>query len=271
MTGSLDNFFENFSVRHLIGNHNACEKDWRENDVSYLFHKFYFFTGGEGYLKIEDEVFRPRPGDFCFIPSGTVHSHWQNPDDPVTQYWSHFETDLPEGRHFTYNREALFCRPDRETTKRIFSRLVDRREDLFRPLDRKIALMGLMKIYLEQIDPCLVLSYDESSLIHRVNLYISEHMAEDIRLADLAEAVHLHPNYFVSLFRKKTGSTPIEYLNARRLQKAQRLLDEKEDLTIGEVSGLVGFCDYRYFGRLYKKRFGLPPSRLRVRFRGNSG
>lgn len=46
MKGREDNlFFDNLKVRHLAGRFNTCDPNWTEINVSYLFHKFYYFTG----------------------------------------------------------------------------------------------------------------------------------------------------------------------------------------------------------------------------------
>ncbi len=271
MKSSDNDFFDSLSIRHLIGNRNTCLRDWREDNRRYVFHKFYYFLGGEGHIRTEDALFHPRAGDLCFIPAGTVHSHWQDRDRPVVQYWTHFETVLPEGRRFRYHRDAFLCRPDRERTERAFSFVLTSPSDPFFPLKSRISLMELLMIFLEEVEPSLVLRSDRTSPVQRVNRYIADHIGEDIRLADLADVAHLHPNYFVSAFKKSCGSTPMEYVNSLRLREADRLLRENRDMTISEAASRVGFGDYRYFSRLYKRRFGMLPSRMRASLPGGKG
>ena len=54
--------------------------------------------------------------------------------------------------------------------------------------------------------------------------------------------------------------TPIKYLNDFRLNKARHLL-EKGDKSIFEVSYALGFKSMSYFGKAYKEKFGIAPSK----------
>ena len=62
------------------------------------------------------------------------------------------------------------------------------------------------------------------------------------------------------LFREETGTTPIEYRNRLRIQRACQLLRGRE-CTIGEIAALLGFESVYYFSRVFKKLTGVAPSR----------
>jgi AraC-like DNA-binding protein len=81
-----------------------------------------------------------------------------------------------------------------------------------------------------------------------------------ITLQDLAGIVHLHPNYFIQYFRKRLNVSPIEHLNILRLEKAAQLLIRYPECTVAEIAMEVGFRDYRYFSRIFRKRYGITPS-----------
>ena len=84
----------------------------------------------------------------------------------------------------------------------------------------------------------------------------------DIRLDDVATAVFLSPNYFSSLFKKITGYTFSNYLMKLRVQAARDLL-QQTSIPIKEIVYQVGFEDYNYFNRTFKKLQGIPPARFR--------
>ncbi len=63
------------------------------------------------------------------------------------------------------------------------------------------------------------------------------------------------------LFRSHFGVTPVEYLNARRLERAKVLLLNPR-LTISEIAFAVGFRDAGYFSRKFRAQTGLPPGRF---------
>lgn len=75
----------------------------------------------------------------------------------------------------------------------------------------------------------------------------------------LSEHVDLSPNYLCSLFKKQTGSTINDFITKVRLDKA-RILLEKTDLKLYEITERVGLQDANYFSILFKEEYGMPPS-----------
>lgn len=86
----------------------------------------------------------------------------------------------------------------------------------------------------------------------------------DIKLKDIADSVHLSPNYFHKLFKSTYGISPLEYLTNERIKKArlELLCSEK---TITAISSDCGFSSYSYFCTVFKKNCGVTPSDFRKR------
>jgi AraC-like DNA-binding protein len=55
--------------------------------------------------------------------------------------------------------------------------------------------------------------------------------------------------------------TPTKYLVSKRLIHAEKLLSTGK-YSIKEVAEMSGFCDVKYFSRVVKKEYGVPPSKL---------
>lgn len=100
---------------------------------------------------------------------------------------------------------------------------------------------------------------DTRSGIHQSILYIQEHYHEQIKLEVLAEIAGLTPTSYSREFKRVTGLPPINYLNAHRISQAKRLLSEKE-LTVKEVSSVIGFGSEFYFSRMFKRFVGVSPT-----------
>ena len=49
-----------------------------------------------------------------------------------------------------------------------------------------------------------------------------------------------------------------------RLERAKKLLEEGKVLSIQEVAMMVGYDDAYHFSKLFKKRYGMPPSQSRM-------
>ena len=68
--------------------------------------------------------------------------------------------------------------------------------------------------------------------------------------------------YFSNLFLKKTGFSPLQYLNMLRIRKACQYLDNT-NMKINQIAPLVGIDDNFYFSRLFTKVMGITPSQYR--------
>lgn len=92
--------------------------------------------------------------------------------------------------------------------------------------------------------------------------HIEQNISDELKIGDLATRVYLSPHYFRKLFREVTGLTPIEYINKIRISKAAQLLSA-QNLSVAEVSEIVGINDVNYFSRLFKAVTGCSPSDFR--------
>lgn len=89
--------------------------------------------------------------------------------------------------------------------------------------------------------------------------YISQHYSQNISVQELADMLHLNYNYFSRLFKQETGLSPIQFISALRVKKAEYLL-KYTSLSVSEIGRAVGFNDVLYFSRAFKRCTGLSPS-----------
>lgn len=92
--------------------------------------------------------------------------------------------------------------------------------------------------------------------------WIEEHFAEDIRLEHIAEALHLSKFYLSRLFRRETGGSLSDYLIARRVKQACRLL-YTTSRSVEQISAEVGYPNVSYFIRIFKQAMGTTPLQYR--------
>lgn len=78
----------------------------------------------------------------------------------------------------------------------------------------------------------------------------------------LAQEFHYHPNYLSQIFRAETGMTVTAYLNALRLEEAEKLL-LNTDLRINAIATACGFHDDKYFLKTFKRLHGVTPTEYR--------
>lgn len=90
--------------------------------------------------------------------------------------------------------------------------------------------------------------------------YLEENYEKDLSLKKIAEQFHLNASYISQLIRSETGLTYTQYLTELRINKAKELL-KTTSLSLAEVSEAVGFNDYFYFIKKFKKEVGVTPGK----------
>ena len=101
--------------------------------------------------------------------------------------------------------------------------------------------------------------------IQMVQQYIEAHIQETITVSDIASHVFINAQYLMRIFKKETGMSITEYITARRISLAGRLLRDS-DYTVNFISDCVGFESCSYFIRVFKKQTGFSPGEYRVQF-----
>lgn len=89
--------------------------------------------------------------------------------------------------------------------------------------------------------------------------YIDEHIYEAISLSSLAVHLHLSREYTATLFKKEVGIPVSAYVNEKKLLLARDLIRDDE-YSLTNIAKMLGFANYGYFSRMFKKRFGVSPS-----------
>ena len=84
----------------------------------------------------------------------------------------------------------------------------------------------------------------------------------DVSLEELCDKFHFQQDYFARLLKKQTGMTFIAYVQNIRLEEAKRLLLET-DMAVEEISEAVGYLNKGYFYRIFEKKYGCTPAKMR--------
>jgi two-component system response regulator YesN len=88
--------------------------------------------------------------------------------------------------------------------------------------------------------------------------YLKEHLEEDITRQDLANLVHFNVDYLSRMFKKETGYTLNDYITNEKMQLAKNLI-QTTILPIGLIATKVGYSNFSYFSKIYKKTIGISP------------
>ena len=88
----------------------------------------------------------------------------------------------------------------------------------------------------------------------------------DLSVETICSHLHFSPAYFSTLFKREVGMSFIAYVTERRMEEAVRLLRETDEKTY-LIAEKTGYSDPNYFSYVFKRRFGLSPSKYRASLR----
>lgn len=100
----------------------------------------------------------------------------------------------------------------------------------------------------------------------QIKEYIDEHYKEDLKLPDIAAALHVNIYYLSHTFKKILGYSPIQYMTHRRIGEAQNLL-LSTDMTVTEIAMTCGYNNSNYFQVVFNNVVGMPPGKYRKAWR----
>jgi transcriptional regulator GlxA family with amidase domain len=103
------------------------------------------------------------------------------------------------------------------------------------------------------------------AVVRKCQVWLSEHYATRNPVAAMVEQSKLPPTTFARRFRRATGYTPIDYVQAVRIEEAKQIL-ETTDANIERISEEVGYEDPVSFRRLFRRKSGLTPAEYRRLF-----
>jgi len=92
--------------------------------------------------------------------------------------------------------------------------------------------------------------------------FIEEHLGTQITLEDLAALAHLSPFHFARCFKASMGLAPHQFVIARRMELAKRLL-LTTTLTVAEIAWSIGYENISHFRRLFTMHIGVRPGAIR--------
>ena len=103
---------------------------------------------------------------------------------------------------------------------------------------------------------------DYPSDIREAIRFVYEHYKDRISARTVADHVGKSENYFRSYFKNITGTALKDFINHYRIEQAERLL-RHSNMYVYEIGEAVGFQDYAYFAKIFKKIKGHSPASVR--------
>jgi AraC-like DNA-binding protein len=266
-------------------------KEWNYRNVSNPYSRIYYITEGYGEIHHHGRKYELSPGHIYLIPCYTTVNMFCPKE--FTHYYVHFTSRLQTGLDIFSMFECNYQATVTGTliSQSIFDRLLE-----LNPKKELIEYNANKPIYQQVLDRTILLDQNkspgnifETNAIMRLLIsvffdnnshsqiantlqglkrfeivleYIHDHLDSPVTISQLAKIVNLNPTYFSNLFSKLIGTSPLQYVNKRRIEKAQELLLGTDE-TLYQIALQVGFSDEYYFSRLFKKTVGISPDHYR--------
>ena len=263
--------------------------DWNFQNVSSPFIRIFYIVEGEALLHLPEVDVRLKPRYLYIIPAYTVHSYECH--GRFVHYYLHVYEgfkhemnlqevyELPTEVEGGAGMEQLFeylCsqlpyaqlpQPDPRSydTSAQTSDYVARYRDmeLWEKMELRGAMLMIMSHFIREARP-RVWTNDER--MKRVLEYIHSNISYQLNVEELSDIAHVTKPYFIKLFKHEFGISPVQYINGKKVERAQLLLFTT-NMTIKEVAYTLGFSDQNYFIRMFRKMTGTTPQEYRKRLR----
>ena len=128
------------------------------------------------------------------------------------------------------------------------------------PIRANIYLMmtALLRYYCGSKDETDRMVYHNVLRMRPVIEYLSEHFTEKSYIEQLAGMINVSADYFTKMFKESIGKTPIDYINAMRVNLSMQLLCST-DLSMADIADTIGFCNPNYFHKIFKQYMNTSP------------
>lgn len=271
--------------------------NWKGHTRRIYDHQWMFVTAGRGYYKDKDVQCDLLPGTLLLIEPGIEHSFWLDEKLPAVIKWIHFDVEyrkdvydldamLVGGQGHLFDddqideqflRKSYVFEGSIELPRTMEITEIDEMEGLFDAvidadkehkftwqLCAKAKWMEVLERVMDQLvlDKKVSTSSDTSDLITNICHYISNNYHNKLTRGNLANYYGYNADYFGKLFKDEMKKSISAYINEVRIEKAKSLLVHT-NLSIQNISELVGYSDVFYFSKKMKAATGHPPSKWR--------
>ena len=262
--------------------------DWNWQKVSSPFIRIFYIEEGEAMLHLPQKDVRLISEHMYIIPAYTIHSYECH--GVFKLYYIHMyegfknemnldetyelPTEVPAGKdikqlfeHLTLQYpDARLPGPDPKSydTSAQTSDYVARYRNmaLWEKMELRGAMLMMMSQFIKEAKPRI---WTSDERMKRALKHIHEHIAEEIDVKELADVASVTKTYFIRLFKQEFGLSPIQYINRKKVERAQLLLFTTGS-SVKEVAYKLGFSDHSYFIRLFRKVAGITPLEYRRLF-----
>ncbi len=225
---------------------------------SHPYMEIFYFLDGAGKIELNDKSVSFGASDMLVVGAGRIHSLVSLGAKPLSFYSLLLDSTKLSG-------EVLHAQSGKQTGERfalLSTELTEKKNGFALAVNGVAQLLFADVLRLTSPAAPSPSTAKVSRTASQAKAIIDVSFAEPLRLNDLAKAVFVNRYSLVHAFQKAYRTTPMQYLNAVRINRAKTLLCESDE-SITEIARAVGFDNPVYFAEQFKKTVGTTPSVFR--------
>lgn len=273
--GTADCPFQRYSLKRSNAGTIFSTIHWHpEAEILYM-------TQGAVEVRVDKTTFSLSARQIAFIPPGQIHDiQGILPNSSYNAFVFSLDLlSLPESHFFqkelispirSGNLRFPYVLLPSDTPYGNVSEALDRICSLRKddPHYKRVIFTSMVQLFTAMMDylvPASSLSLKKSNKILKTCLhYMNQHYANHLTLQEIADQVHLHPNYLCAMFKDYTGQTVFQHLTRIRIEKAAELL-RSTDISVSETASACGFESLSFFTKKFKLIIGIAPKEYSLR------
>lgn len=240
--------------------------DWHSIPHTHSYAELFYIVGGDGRFRVEEQLYPVKADQLVIVNPNVLHTEVSLEARPLEYIVLGIEglelsPEINDGR---------FCILDYHSGGDILTCLRHILRESQGELEGyetvcqaylEILVVRLMRSTTLAVSPVPVdkRASRQCALVRR---YIDTHYKEALTLDQLAQQAHVNKYYMVHAFKREYGISPIHYLGRRRIEESQYLLRET-DLSLSQISRMLGFSSASYFSQSFQKAVGTNPMQYR--------
>lgn len=231
-------------------------------------HIIIYCVEGQGWVSINKKKMDISPGNFIVIPANAPHKYGVNDEDPWTIYWVHFKGEISSflvnlitGNSQNYIPYLSY----NENRIKLFEEICINLEDGYSIENLRYANMMfqyfLSTLMYEEKYNRVEHAQPDDPIANTIEL-MKQKLDHNITLNEFANHSHLSVSHFSTIFRQRTGFSPIEYFNQLKIQDACQQLAFTQK-PIKQIAYELAFHDQYYFSRIFSRFMSISPKEYR--------
>ncbi len=245
--------------------HFYCQYGYKIKREGHKVPLLIYVVDGQLNLDYENKIYTAQKGDILLIDCSKPHTYYSGPTCNFLYFHFNGSDALRITNHLiSQNGGALFKLETNSQISQIMYDLITKLyyEQPVTDIELSCAVYNCL---------CLTQAFNEilslpssptSNMISNTIYYIRSNISKNLTIKTLADQVNLSPYYFSHLFKKETGTSPMEYIALTKVNLAKTMLKTTQQ-TASEIAYSLGYSSSSSFINAFTSRVGTSPIKFR--------